>query len=202
MRISRQKWSRKPGRRLDVSGLREALRDDRVWVKLGIVGSDGGDHYDLDDDDLLVEVRLMPDNELVTCRYGVAGGGPLAGVWTVPPIGAEVMVAMPDGEITFSPTIVGILSTGAVPDGVAPNVVVIAAPTEVLVHDGNGGAAELATKADIDALAAHIDQHQHAGLLGGTGSAAALVSTPTKNILGAPADSSPAAAGTTVLKGK
>jgi hypothetical protein len=135
-------------RRLDIAAIKQALADDRVYPCLGLVtDEDVASHYSLDDEDLLVEVALMPGEERVTARMGLFGMGPNAGIWSVPPVGTEVALMVCDGELEGGVFIVGILSTGNVPDGVAENVIVIAAPSKVLIHDGDGGAQPLA-KAD------------------------------------------------------
>jgi len=73
---------------------------------------------------------------------------------------------------------------------------------EVLIASNGGTPEPLATKADVDALAAHVDGHRHAGALGGTGSAPALTSPPTNSVGGAPTDTAPDAGGTLVVKGE
>ncbi len=55
-------------------------------------------------------------------------------------------------------------------------------------------------KSEHEALAAHVDAHTHAGLLGGSGSVAGLTSPPTTSPTGLPVDTSPAITGTPVLK--
>ena len=200
-RIRGLKRRRMRGRRFDPTDLRKLVRDQRLWCALGVVVQpEGALHFDLDGEDLLVEVELQPSQVDVTCRVGSAFGGPNLGLWQVPPVGAEVAVLLPEGELDFQPTVVAVLSSGALPDGVAQNTVVIA-EAKVLVHDGTGGAQPLATKADVDALAAHIDQHQHQEVTQG---GPVLTSVPTKGPTGPtpPLDASPTAAGTTVLETK
>jgi len=89
---------------------------------------------------------------------------------------------------------VGMASSGTLPEGVAVNTIVIAAPAggEVLIHDGSGATDALVLKSDFDG-------HTHAGALGGTGSAPALTSGPTNSPTGTPAAD---AQGTTILKAK
>lgn len=133
-------------RRVDLTPLKEALKDNRVYARLGLVtAEDAPSHFELDGEDLLVEVTLVPDDVRVTCRMATVGGGPGQGLWFVPPVGSEVAVLVPDGELESGPMIVGVLSTGSLPDGVAEGVTVIANSSKVLVHDGNGGAAPLPT---------------------------------------------------------
>ena len=173
------KRKRVRGRRFDPSDLRRLVRDQRLWCALGVVVApdDGGLHFDLDGEDLLVEVEIQPSQLDLTCRLGSPFGGPNLGLWQVPPVGAEVVVLLPEGEIEFQPTIVAVLSSGALPADVAENTVVIA-EAQVLIHDGMGGAEPLITKSQFD-------QHKH-----GTGVGP---STVPDNI---------ATSGTVVLKAK
>ena len=150
-------------KKFDASNLRRAMLDRRVWVAYGVVidPEDGNLHYDLDGEDLLIEVETSPDQLDVTARLGSPFGGPNLGMWAIPPIGAEVMVVMPAGAEDFMPTIVAVLSTGDLPAGVAENVTVLA-NTKVLVHDGAGGAAPLPTLAEFKG-------HTHGSGVGPTG---------------------------------
>ena len=112
----------------------------------------------------------------MTARMGCYGAGANAGIWVLPPLGAEVAVVFPEGELTGGPIIVGILSTGNVPDGIAADTMVIASG-QVLINDGNGGATALPTLQEFN-------QHTHPTGVGPS-------STPTTP-----------ATGTSVLKAK
>lgn len=122
---------------------------------------EGALHFDLDGEDLLVEVELQPSKMDITCRMGSAFGGGGVGAWRVPNVGEEVVVLIPEGDVKYMPIIVASLSTGNLPNGVAENTIVIA-EGQVLIHDGNGGAAELVTMAEFRA-------HTHPDATGGTG---------------------------------
>lgn len=123
-------------RRLDLSAVKEALKDDRVFPCMGLVTAEDVDsHFELDGTDLLIEVELIPGEERVSARLGF-GAGPSAGLWFIPPVGAEVALIICDGDLEAGVFIVGVLSTGAVPAGVAEGVTVLAAQSKVLVHDG------------------------------------------------------------------
>jgi hypothetical protein len=137
--------------------MREALKDRRVFPCLGIVTTDddSGSHFDLDGEDLLVEVELVPGEERITARMGAVGGGSGQGLWFVPPVGSEVIVIMCDGELEADAFIVGVLSSGAVPEGIAPDVTVIANTSKVYVIDGTTANAEGVIKATP------YDQHKH-----------------------------------------
>lgn len=196
----RTKRPRHSRRRLDLSAVREALADQRVQVALGVVTDidADGSHFQLDGEDLLVELLLMPAETRITARMGICGGGPAAGLWLVPPVGAEVAVLVPEGDLAFGPIIVGVLSSGAMPEGVGPTAIVLASPSggKVVIHDGTGVAKALAYKEDVDALKEAHDNHTHILTLsaasgsGGTGTAAP------------PATPAPAPVGTSVLEAK
>lgn len=143
---TRSKIKRRPRRQVDVSGAREALEDVRRWTAFGVVVSrDGEPHFEVTEGDagadVLVEVDLQPDELPVTCRLAAAAGGPGNGVWRVPPVGSEVVVVIPDGELEAGAIIVGVLSSGEVPDGTGDAQIVIVAP-QVLVYDVDSGEAQ------------------------------------------------------------
>jgi len=135
--IRKSKRPKRGKRRLDLSGMKKALQDDRVWTKLAVVTTDddSGSHFELDGEDLLVEVELIPGEERLTARMGLGGNN--AGLFLIPPVGTEVVLLIPDGEFDCGPCIVGILSTGAMPGGLAEGVAVLAAAQNVLIHDGS-----------------------------------------------------------------
>lgn len=201
-RISKPYRGSRGAKRLDLTDMRELFRDRRTWVAIGIVTVPDGasSHFELTDTDILVDVVLQPSLEDVTCRLG-------AGMWVVPAVGEEVAVTFPEGVRDFMPTIQGILSSGVVPAATGggaqpptPTRIAIVR-TEVVVHDGPGGANPLPTlaslQATIDKLNALIDAyngHTHNTAVGVTG-------TPIPGIGGPPTDASNAV-GTTVLKAK
>lgn len=186
-------------RKFPTDAIREVLADRRAWVYLGIVTKFAGEssHYEIDGEDIVVDVQLAPDGYPALCRLGVSAGGPGAGVWFIPPEGAEVLVCVPEGELEADPVIVAILSTGQVPDGVAPGVTVIAVPAggQVLVHDGSASeAVPLATLADVQAVQDALDGHRHGpGTFAAGGDAVFGLSGSV---------SVPAPVGTSVIKGK
>lgn len=173
--IKRQRL-RKATRRFDVTALRDALADGKVHVSLAIVVLEGSSHFEVvEGADVLVDVELQPSG--VRCSARLAGNG----VYAIPPVGAEVVVLVPDGELEAGPVIVA--RSGEAPDGLGATTLVIVAPAggQVLVHDGAAADAQtLALKADVDALkatvAAHktvFDAHTHIlALTSGTGTAA------------------------------
>lgn len=152
--IHKLKRQRIRSNRMDLTDMRELMEDGRIWLTMGIVIVPEGasSHFELvsNPPDVLVDVETVPDQLDLTCRLASFGGGANLGIWAIPPVGSEVMVAVPDGIINFQPSIIATLSSGDLPDGVGPNVTVIA-NGEVLIHDGNGGTDELVKKTAYEA---------------------------------------------------
>lgn len=210
-RHTRPKRGRRGSKRLDLSDARHLFRDSRLWVSIGVVTApEGADRFTVADDDVRVEVILQPSLQDVTCRLA-------AGIWNVPNEGEEVLVVLPEGELAFMPTILAVLSTGAVPSsqGPAANTIVIERG-EVIVHDGNGGAAALPTKASVDDLRDSVDSlrayvlaqfapaggHTHTVTNATPLDPMVPVSTSTITPIGAPPSTIPTITGTTCLKAK
>lgn len=159
-RLPKRRFARKPkSKRFDTTGMVKTLEDlgfaRGLFSAVGVVlDSDGdGSHFELDDEDLLVEVELQPSGIQLTARVSTVASGPGAGIWRVPPVGAEVLVSIPDGDLDFQPVITGWYSTGSLPEGVAEDTLVIAAPAggTILLHDGSGDAKELVFKEAYEA---------------------------------------------------
>jgi hypothetical protein len=155
--ITKPMRGRRPTKRLDLSDIKEALRDQRVWAALAVVTEpdDGSPHWTIvgGNADVLVEV-VTTDGVPLSCRLA-------AGMWLVPDPGDEVAVLVPDGEVDWMPVITCILSHALPTDqGPQPNRIVIVRG-EVLVHDGTGGAVPLALKSDVEAVDAKLDAHFH-----------------------------------------
>lgn len=193
-------------RKLPLDTMREALADGKVYSALGVVRKFDGEtaHYELDGEDVLVDVEIMPNGERALCRLA-CGAGPGLGLWFVPPEGTEVAVLVPQGDLEADPVVVGCLSSGDVPDGLTTSnwVIVVPAGGQLLVHDGSAGSAQaLATKADLQAhkdwIDAAIIQHTHS-YLPGPGSAAP---TATAVIVAPTPPTAPSPSGTSVLKAK
>lgn len=162
--VRRTKRPRHARRRLDLTAMREVLRDGKVWTFLGLVVTRDGRHFVLEEKDVLVELIMVPGGEPVTARMGAAGGGQGVGIWYVPPPGSEVACIVPDGELECGALIIGVLSSGGLPNGVAAGVTVIANTDKVLIHDGQGNTDSLVKKS---AFASHI----HPSGTGPTGTA-------------------------------
>jgi hypothetical protein len=210
-RIDKPLRARRATKRLDLTDARKLLRDRRTWNALGIVTTpeDGGSHFELveDDDgtlvDILIEVELVPDQITVSARLSGFAGGAGAGTWRIPALGDEVIVAIPAGQIDFQPAIVGVLSSGGIPNGggqgPAPDRTIIV-DAEVLVHDGSGGAGELAKASELNDLRAFVmQQFSGAGHVHGVSGASTNATTPVVTPVEPPTASYP---GTSVLKGK
>lgn len=155
MKITKPKRARRGAKRIDLTEIRKALEDKRVWAALGVIvaPSDGSQHWRIEPDnngngiDILVEVVLQPSQVQITARLQ-------AGMWVVPSLGDEVAVLVPDGRTDFMPIVTGLLSSNTVPTVQAPSpttIVIACKPGgKVYIHDGSGGAGPLPTKADFD----------------------------------------------------
>jgi len=174
--------SRHGGKKLPLDSIKEALKDGRVWLSMGVVRLFDGEtaHWEMIDGDILVDVELAPNGEPVFCRLGLGTMG-----CVIPPVGAEVIVAIPAGDLEANPVILAYMG---IPDGVSETIMIIQAPPggQVKIHDGDSGEAVALVKKS------EFDNHTHPGttlactggtVSGATGGAAAVT-------------------GTTVLKGK
>lgn len=219
MRIDRPKRGRRGAKRLDLSDMKDALKDRRVWNALGVVTvpEDGGDHFTFVHDaggalvDILVEVSLMPDGADVSARMSGFGGGAGRGFWTVPAPGDEVVVALPAGRYDFQPAIVAVLSSRDIPNpsgqGPAPGrvVIVCAAGEQVMIHDGGGGAGAVALAAELNDFRESYLRHGHTvPIIGAAGTTPTTIALPAGAPPLAPPHALPSTAypGTTVLKAK
>jgi hypothetical protein len=170
-RISKPKRSGTGAKRLDLTDLRELLKDRRVWSAVGrVVMPEGAtQHWQIvahegANVDIEIEVVLQPSQVPVTAR--LRGGG----WWEVPALNDEVALLVPDGQLEFMPLVIGSLSSNRVPSVQAPSptCIVIAAPAggKVYVHDGTGGAKPLAYKSDVEAVDAKYAGHVHLDSMG------------------------------------
>lgn len=117
------------GKSLDPSDLKDLLRDRRVWVGLGVVvkRSEDSSHFEIADGDVLVEVDLMPERTPIFARLAHWHG-----VWKIPAVGAEVMIAVAGGELEGDPMLIAELSA-AVPSALDEQTLVILGPQKVIV---------------------------------------------------------------------
>jgi len=194
MKITAPYRGRRAVKRLDLTDMKAAFRDSRMWCSVGVVSKpdDGGPHFEITDTDVLVEVVLQPSQVPATCRLSAA-------LWRVPDLGDEVVVIIPEGKIDFMPTISDVLSNGSVPTAQGPAAGrIVITRGEVLVHDGNGGAVSLALKSDV----VNVDNKYSAHLHGASG--APTTGPLSAFVPGVPPVATPLGsaviAGTTVLK--
>ena len=183
-KINRMKRRRGGSKRLDLAPLKEIEKDRRCWTCMGTVVVPEGESSDFEiittdgRQDVLVDVETQPEGLDITARLNDAA------IWRIPNVGDEVAIVIPAGELDFMPIIVATCASGTLPDGVAENVTVIA-NSEVLIHDGDGGAVELALKSDvqevIDAIAGAAVLANDGGAVfkGNIGTALTGTGTPT-----------------------
>ena len=151
---------RRPVKRIDLRDIREVLKDSRVWAAVGQVIQPDGEatatHYELVPGetgaivDILVEVLLTPSNIEVTCRLAGAAGA--RGAITIPDVGDEVLIVVPDGQVDWMPVLIARLSTGDVPNpvGQGPSTsTTVIMDTNVLIHDGTGGAEPVVKRSEF-----------------------------------------------------
>jgi hypothetical protein len=127
------------------SDMQEVLQDRRVWTGVGVVVKRPNDdaHYEIVKDsagnpvDVLVEVDFMPNAEPVYARLGALSGGAGAGIWSIPPVGTEVVLALPGGELDGMPCIVGRLSSRNIPGALDADTLVIINPKKVIIASQN-----------------------------------------------------------------
>lgn len=127
MKIDKVYRPKKGARKLDLTYVKEALKDGRCWACMGLVTKgDDGSHFELTTEDVLIEVEVQPSGERVTARLGTVAGGAGRGVWAIPAEGTEVALLMPDGDTSFMPIVVATLTTGEVPTDLDETTIVIA----------------------------------------------------------------------------
>lgn len=191
---------RRRGKGMSFDGLRDLLKDDRLWTVGGLVAVHPGEtsHWEINPDGD-VEVTVLTHNGKVPVRAILGGMGP---AWYVPDVGTEMVVHFHDGD--FEGTAVAyVMRDGAAPSDLSGGVVVVRAGTKVhvvapnvTIDDGSGGAAAVATKADVVALRNFVAGHDHP--FAGTDSATDTFAGTT----GGPNGVTPTPAGTLVLEAK
>lgn len=128
-------------KRVSTATARALVTDSRMWCAHGVVNEpEGQSHYLFDDDlgDVLVEVQLMPGGEQLLCRLGSFAGGADRGVWAIPPVGTEVLVAIPYGDFEAEPTIVSTLSTGPKPSELTDDTLLLVKREKVRIMSTDG----------------------------------------------------------------
>lgn len=145
-------------------GIARLFEDDQVACCLAVVALHDGEtsHWAVNDEGD-VEVTVVTHNHAVpvTAVLGALVGGAGKGVWMVPPLGTEVVLAFEQGDFESDAVIVGVMPTGqGAPAGLADGKVVIVG-VEVLIHNGDGTVDQLVTRSDFE---------NHTHLTAGTGS--------------------------------
>lgn len=148
----------------DLSQLREALADDRVWSAVGVVRArEGADsHFEIADGDVIVDVDLSPEGSPTWCRLGSAAGIEGGGVWRIPNPGTEVIVVQVAGDSRVMPSIVATLASGTTPIGLDKDVLlvvntkkvrIVSTEEDVEIEAGSGKLVKLGGGAQFVALA-------------------------------------------------
>lgn len=120
------------------------MQDSRTHTAIGLVVAPGGEsHFIIDGQDVLVDVELLPNGEQLLCRLGSIAGGAGFGVWAIPPVGTEVSVLIPHGDLEMDPVVIGTLTSGTAPAGLDASTLVIIPPPggKVVIGDPNGQSA-------------------------------------------------------------
>jgi hypothetical protein len=106
-----KRWA-KPAKHMDMTGLAEAVRDQRQWCAFGKVGKgpNGEPHFEIDQEnqEILLSVYLQPDQQWMPCLFATAGGAGAVLV-TIPEEGDQVAIIIPSGEIDFLPMVVAVV---------------------------------------------------------------------------------------------
>jgi len=169
--------------RLDSGDLADMAGDRPTCIRLGkVVRVGGGDSpwYELTTRDLRVWVELQPSGTVLLSRMGCVAGGDQRGLWALPPVSCEVVVAIPDGdEVGADPLIIACLSTGSLPVGitVADLLAIPGAGGKVKLGAGEG-TGPLAMAANVEARLTRLEtQARYMCPIGGGPSSTAILPT-------------------------
>lgn len=187
---------------MTLQATRDLLEDERVWSVAAIVVLLPGqqDHYKvLDSGQVMVSVA--------TIRHGVVmdvvlkgGDRDGTGVWIIPAVGTEVLIAFDSGEWEGDPYIAGF--HGRAPSGLAPNKVLVIG-SNVEIRSKTGTASAVPTMADFEALRTYVSNQfkatgGHTHVVSGAATTSIAAST---GAAGTPPTTAPAApAGTQIAK--
>lgn len=111
-----------PTQRMDLSTLREVLKDPRVWSFRGrVVKPEGAaSHWQIVTKGgkrrVLVEVETIPALMDLTCKLATVAGGSGTGIWFIPKVGTIVRVEVEEGQLDGYPAIVAVEDSGGFPD--------------------------------------------------------------------------------------
>lgn len=133
------------GKRLDVNQLKALIASMPLVTSLGVVRKFPGEssHFEVNtengDNEILVDVELIPSGERVQCRLGFGNDG----VYRIPRVNSEVAVLVPynpqsliKDSLDYEPIIVGVLDTSA-PSALNGDDVVVIEATKVRVLSGD-----------------------------------------------------------------
>jgi len=162
MKITAPLRPRRSVQRLDVTPLRELVRDGRQFPTLGVVEKDDpddpGDHFEIVEDSYgnkfaMVQVTIMPRGVHLFARLGSLGGGAAMGLWRIPAVGTEVVVVIAEGEPEFMSMVVATLDSGSPPDGVSDDKTILVATDEIevrapTVHQGGADGSQKAIRGE------------------------------------------------------
>lgn len=185
-RITRLKRGKMGAKRLDMTRFRQLAQDGKVWAGIAVVETPDGEDspVTLAEEngvlvDILVDVVLLPENLDMTCR--LLGGTSGRGVITLPEDGDEALVCVPMGDIRFMPVITGLLSGNAMdnPSGQGPaQGRTLLVNTEILAHDGSGGAKSVAYTEDLQTIVNELRTHIHPTGVGPSGQPSTTFTDP------------------------
>ncbi len=150
---------------MSLQNLKLLMKDDRVAAIHAVVRApkSGENHYSLIAGQLMIHVVAKTSKTPIWAHMD--GGGRLGrGVWSIPDIGTEVVVAFDDGEFEGDAFIVG---THGRLQGVLNTGVTLLVDDSVEIRSVSGTAHALPTKADFDGIISIMNS-------AGTGSATAL----------------------------
>lgn len=129
----------------------------RVELHDGATGPNG--HYYVNSEgDIIVTVRLHHHDVPIDANLSALVGGRGAGVWCIPDVGTEVIVAYDEGDMEGEAYIVG--AFGAPPNGLAPGKVLVVG-LEIEARSADGTALKLPTLADVQDLVNTFNTHTH-----------------------------------------
>lgn len=129
-------------RAIEMSEIKTAARDGRVWCEIGVVAvlDNESSHYELLKNDsgstidVLVGVKFGHSGEQVLCRLGMTAGRQGGfGLWTIPPVGTEVLVHIPQGEYEADAVIVAMASSGGVPSQLDDTTIVLSNAKNIVI---------------------------------------------------------------------
>lgn len=184
---------------MSLAALRKAVMDDRIHVCAAVVDLHDGEtlHYFVNDEgDLVVSCRTLKNDIQVNANLGALLGTNGRGVWYIPDVGTEVMLAFDNGDFEGEAYIIGSFPSGTTPENLAPGRIFIQG-MEVVVRSPNGTANKLPTLEDLQGVVTYLQKqfdtvagHTHAG----------VGAPPTEGLGGVGDGSAPDPVGTTVLK--